>query len=68
MESSEDISSLINRLKNICTQLVYIQSPVDKEDQLAVLLKALPKEFDQIVTVLKEREPIPTLESVINSL
>ena len=55
MEGNEDISSLINRLKSICTQLVYIQSPVDEEDQLAVLLKALPKELDQIVTVLKER-------------
>ena len=68
MGQDEDLSSLINRLKSICTQLVYIQSPVEEEDQIAVLLKALPQEYDQIVTVLKEKDPIPSLESVINSL
>ena len=68
MEDNEDLASLINRLKSISTQLVYIQAPVPDEDKIAVLLKALPSSYSQIVTVLKETEPIPSLESVINSL
>lgn len=69
MEPGEDLPSLVNRLKSICTQLAYIKSPVDNEDQVAVLLKAVPdEEYGQIVTVLKEKEPIPNLEDVINSL
>ena len=57
LESNENISSLINRLKSICTQLVYIQSsPVEEEDQVATLLKALAHtDFDNIVTILKEK-------------
>lgn len=68
MEDNEDLASLINRLKSISTQLVYIQAPVPDEDKIAVLLKALPSSYSQIVTVLKEKEPIPSLERVINSL
>ena len=68
MHEKESLSSLVNRLMSICSQLTYIESPVEEEDKIAVLLKALPKEYNQIVTVLKEKEPIPSLESVINSL
>ena len=68
MESSEDIATLINRLQSICTQLASLDAKVDDEDKIAVLLKALPTMFDQIVTVLKEKEPAPRFEDVINSL
>ena len=67
MHEKESLSSLVNRLV-ICSQLTYIESPVEEEDKIAVLLKDLPKEYNQIVTILKEKEPIPSLESVINSL
>ena len=68
LEPNEELSSLINRLKSICTQLVYIESPFEDEDKVAVLLKALPPPYNQIVTVLKEKEHVPSLESAINSL
>ncbi|KAH7352687.1 hypothetical protein KP509_19G058500 [Ceratopteris richardii] len=43
--------------------------PIENEDQVAILLKAVPDDkFGQIVTVLKEKDPIPRLEDVINSL
>ena len=64
----EAISSLINRLKSIITQLAYIQVKVDEEDKVAILLSALPDDYSQLVTVLKEKEPVPTLEEVINSI
>ena len=51
-----------------CTLLSYIECHVEEEDKIAVLLKTLPKDFDQIVTVLKENESTSSLESVINSL
>ena len=51
----------MNRLMSTCTQLRYIQINVEEEDKIAVLLKALPKEYIQIVTILKEKEPIPSL-------
>ncbi|KAI5061584.1 hypothetical protein GOP47_0024089, partial [Adiantum capillus-veneris] len=68
MYENETLSSLVNRLKSLCTQLSYIECHIDDDDKVAVLLKALPSTYDNIVTVLKEKEPIPTLESVINSL
>lgn len=68
LHQGEDIASLINRLKSIVTQLSYIQSPVDEEDKVAVLLNALPEAYNQIVTVLQEKEPAPKLEDAINSI
>ena len=68
LEANEDLAGLINRLKSIVTQLVYIDCQVDEEDKVAVLLKALPASYDNIVTMLKEKEPIPSLQDVINSL
>lgn len=68
MQHNETLSSLINRLKSICTQLSYVECIIDEEDKIALLLKALPIEYDNIVTVLKEKEPIPSLESIIHSL
>lgn len=67
-EPNESVAMVINRLKSLMTQLAYVQAPVPDEDAVAILLKAMAPEFDQIVTVLKEKEPIPSLESVINSL
>ena len=69
MHPGEDLPSLINRLKSLCTQLAYIRCPIDNEDQVAVLLKAVPDEiYSQIITVLKEKDPTPQLSDVINSL
>ena len=52
LEDNEDLSSLINRLKSINTQLVYVGAPLEEEeDRVAILLKALPIEYDQIVTM-----------------
>ena len=68
MHEGEGLSSLINRLKSICTQLSYIECNIEEDDKIAVLLKSLPLQYDNIVTVLKEKEPIPSLESIINSL
>ena len=68
MHENEGLSSLINRLKSICTQLSYIECNIEEDDKIAVLLKSLPLQYDNIVTVLKEKEPIPSLESIINSL
>lgn len=53
---------------SICSQLTHIECHAEEEDKIVVLLKSLPKEYKQIVTVLKEKDPIPSLESVINSL
>lgn len=68
MQEGEGLSSLVNRLKSICTQLSYIECNIEEEDKIAVLLKSLPLSYDNIVTVLKEKEPIPSLESIVNSL
>ena len=69
MEPNEDIPCLVNRLKSICTQLTYIKCIVDQDDQVVVLLKALRNDmYGQIVTILKEKYPIPSLKDVINSL
>lgn len=53
---------------SICSQLSYIECNIEEEDKIAVLLKALPQDYKEIVTVLKEKEPIPSFESVVNSL
>lgn len=68
MHENETLSSVVNRLKSICTQLSYIQCNIDEDDKIAILLKSLPIQYEHIVTVLKEKEPIPSLESIINSL
>ena len=44
MHEKESLSSLVNRLMSICSQLTYIESPLEEEDKIEVLLKALPKE------------------------
>ena len=69
MQPNEDIACLVNKLKSIATQLSYVKSNIDEEDLVAILLKAVPEDpFEQIVTVLKEKDPSPSLEDVINSL
>ena len=68
LHQDEDIASLIIRLKSIVTQLSYIQSPVDEEGKVAILFNALPEAYNQIVTVLQEKEPAPKLEDAINSI
>ena len=69
MQPNEDIPSLVNKLKSIATQLSYVKANIDEEDLVAILLKVVPEDpFEQIVTVLKEKDPSPSLEDVINSL
>ena len=62
MQPNEDLLSLINRFKSICTQLTYAKALVDEEDQVAILLKAIDEDqYEQIITILKEKEPTPKL-------
>ena len=68
LNDNEDLSSLVNRLKSMCTQLVYLNAPMEEEDKVAILLKSLPPSYHHLVTVLKEKDPPPTLEDVVNSL
>ena len=68
LEDNEDVASIVNRLKSTVTQLTYIQSGIEEEDKVAALLGALPKTFDNIVTIIEEKEPAPILQDVINSL
>ena len=62
MLQGEDISSLVNRLMSIITQLTYIECQIPDEDQVVVLLSALPENYDNIVTVLEQKDPTPTLQ------
>ena len=55
MHEKETLSSLINRLMSVCSQLSYIKCHVDEEDKIALVLKALPTKYNQIVIVLKRR-------------
>ena len=68
LNDNEDLSSLVNRLKSMCTQLVYLNAPMEEEDKVAILLKSLPPSYHHLVTVLKEKDPLPTLEDSVNSL
>ena len=69
MNDNEDLATLVNCLKSIATQLTYIKVSIEEEDLVAILLKAIPNEpYGQIVTILKEKDPTPSLEDVINSL
>ncbi|MCO5601921.1 hypothetical protein L7F22_056047 [Adiantum nelumboides] len=68
MHENETVSSLVNRSTSLETQLLQVQAYVPEDDLIAVLLKSLPTPFHQIVTRLKEKDPLPTLESTINSL
>ena len=68
LEDNEDVASVVNRLKSIITQLTYIQCGIEEEDKVAALLGALPETFDNIVTIIEEKEPAPALQDVINSL
>ena len=68
MQLSEDIASLVNKLISIAMQLCYVKSNIDEEDLLDILLKIVPADpFEQIVTLLEEKDPSPSLEDVINS-
>lgn len=68
LEDNEEVASLVNRLKSIITQLTYIQCGIEEEDKVAALLGALPDTFDNIVTIIEEKEPAPALQDVINSI
>ena len=63
MHENETLSSVVNRLKRICTQLAHIECNIDKYDKIAILQKSLPMQFENIVIVLKKKEPIPSLET-----
>lgn len=67
LQDGEALSSLINTLKSLYTQLVYIETSIDEDDKVAVLLKALPEAYGKIIMVLKKK-PIPKSKDVINSL
>ena len=69
MNDNEDLATLVNRLKSIATQLTYIKVSIEEEDLVAILLKAVPNEpYGKIVMVLKEKDPTPSLEDIINLL
>ena len=67
MQNNESLSSLFNLLNSICTQLMYINCNIEEEDKITMLLKSLPMHYDMIVMVLKEKELIPSLESIVHS-
>ena len=62
------ISSLINILKSIVTQISYIEVTIDEDNQVAILHNALPNSYSNLVVVVKEKEQIPYLESIIISI
>lgn len=39
-----------------------------KVKKVVLLLKEVPKDYDQTITILKEKEHIPKLEDTINSI
>ncbi|KAI5058913.1 hypothetical protein GOP47_0027083 [Adiantum capillus-veneris] len=64
----QDIASLVNRPKSIVTQLTNIEVEVPEDDKVDILLSALPPSYDHLVTILKEKEPAPPFQDVINSV
>ena len=61
MTANEDISNLVNRLESIVTQLTYIKCEIPESDRVAVLLGALPEAYENIVTIIEEKEPEPPI-------
>ena len=69
VNDNEDLATLVNCLQSIATQLTYIKVSIEEEDLVAILLKVVPNEpYGQIVMVLKEKDPTPSLEDIINLL
>ena len=48
-------------------QLASIHSPVTEDDAMAMLLKSMPEEYDNLVTTLKYG-PDPSFEGIISAL
>ena len=68
MHDEETLSKVVNCLKSICSQFSYIGCNIKNDDKIAVLVKSLPKIYDQLVTALKEKEPKMYLEIILNFL
>ena len=47
---------------------MYIILNIEEENEIAILVKSLPIQYDSIVIVQKEKEPIHSLESIVHSL
>lgn len=63
LEENEDIVSLVNHLKSIITQLIYIQCEVEEEDKVVALLSTLPDTYDHLITILEEKRTSSTCTS-----
>lgn len=67
MKLGDSIASHVNQMRSLMTQLASVKSPVTEDDAMAVLLKSMPEEYDNLVTTLKNL-PNPTLEGMISAL
>ena len=49
MKHGEQLGNFISEMKSIMTQLASIDSKVDPDDAIGVLLKSMPIEYDSLI-------------------
>lgn len=62
------MKSLQTSLMDQCFHLVYVQTFVEGEEKVLVLMKALLKAYREILVLLKEKESISVLKCIISIL
>lgn len=67
LSQGESLSSHLNHMKSLLTQLTGIKMKMDEDIQIVVLLESLPEDFSTLVTTLTNL-PKPTLKDVEASL
>ena len=67
MNPGGDFPIHLNSFKSLLGQLASIKAPVDPDDSIALLLKSLPEEYEQLVTTLLNM-PSLNLNDVESSL
>lgn len=67
MNFDDSFAQFVSKLKSIMTQLEGVDAKVDEKDAIAILLKSMPKEYNALVTTLKNL-PDPSLEGCIASI
>lgn len=68
LQDHEPITKYISRAQALRDQLAAIGHPVDDSDVVLAVLSGLPKQYNTLVTVIENTEPMPDLNAIMSKL
>jgi hypothetical protein len=68
MQDTEPVTRYVSRAQALRDQLAAIGHPVDEADVVLAILNGLPDQYNTLVTLIENSDPMPDLASVLSKL